>query len=227
MFYRLKAGRLWREIDLRPLSEIPGDIITRATTNSLRWDVLAWGLVDPTQIAVLDAAPMRLIRDLYDEWQKDSGIGVDEICQLLALIDKHSEALEADLIDKGLRLRDCPTPAFNWRDLWVLVRHSSRNSHIVGAANPDVAYWDHHAMLQAAMIDSLNWLVWAKTEKAAKGGDPPDPLVRPGVEPKPVRAGSKVKPMTLSKLREHAGLHGPTTDDDEDRQRKIAAAFTK
>ncbi len=41
---------------------------------------------------------------------------------LLELIDQHREALEFELIREGLRLRDLPSEAFDWRDLYVLVR---------------------------------------------------------------------------------------------------------
>jgi hypothetical protein len=225
MFYRIKVGGQWREIDLRPLAEVPGDVIANAQPDGLIWDVFAWGMVDPMQMMVLDQTPMRLIRGLWHEWQQDSSIQVNDIRQLLDLIDKHSEALEADLIDKGLRLRDCPSPQFNWRDLWVLVRYSGRNSNIVGASNPDLAGWDKQSMLQAQACDALNWLVWAQTEDAAKGNDPPDLIVRPGVKPKEIRPGSKTKPRPISEIRQLAGLD-PSADEIE-RSKKIAAAFRR
>jgi hypothetical protein len=222
MFYRIKVLGQWREIDLRPLAEVPGDVISNARPDSVMWDVFAWGMVNPMQMAVLDQASMRLIRALWWEWQHDSSIQVNDIRQLLALIDQHAEALEADLIDKGLRLRNCPSPQFNWRDLWVFVRYCGRHSNIVGVTNPDLAGWDKHAMLQARACDALNWLVWAQTEDAQEGGDPPDLIVRPGVEPKPVRPGSNVKPRPVSEIRKLAGLDDQS---DDERKKKIFAAF--
>lgn len=221
--YRIQIGRRWHEVELRSLAEIPREIVSRATDDSIVWESFVWGMIDAAQIAVLDRAPMRHVLGLWREWQKDSGIEINQIRKLLALIDKHSEPLEVDLIDKGLRLRDCPSPQFNWRDLSVLVRFSGPHSNLFGATSPKTAGWDRLAMLMADAVDDLNWLVWAKTKAAADGGDPPDPLERPGVKSKQGRPGAKTKPMPISKIREKAGLD--QTQDPDERRKKINAAF--
>ena len=205
MHYRLRVTHRWYEVELRPISEVPLEVIRAATPHSLIWDVFAWGMVDSS---LLDHAPMSRIKALWEDWQKDCGITITEIRQLANLIDQHSEALEMDLIEKGLRLRDCPSPGFTWHDLRIIVQHAAPNSHIVAATQPERAGWDKEAMLLAQAVDALNWLVWAKTEAAAKGGQPPDPIQRPGIKARPVRPGSKTKPMPISKIREHAGI-GP------------------
>lgn len=57
------------------------------------------------------------------------------IVGLTELIDKHSEAIEFDLIALGLRLRDIGA-TFNWRDLLVIVRRSARDSALNRDINP-------------------------------------------------------------------------------------------
>jgi len=49
--------------------------------------------------------------------------------------------------------------------------------------NPD-HLWDLHAMLLAALVDEVRALRWEESRLAGvKGIRPPDPIVRPGVEP--------------------------------------------
>lgn len=225
--YRFKVGGRWREFDLRSLTQLPASVLTHATDESLMWEIFSWGMHDFIQgMLVLDAAPMRLIREIYDEWQKDSQIEVEEIWGLLTLIGEHGGALEADLLAAGLRLRDCPSEAFSWRDLWVFVTYADVNSHIVAATNPERAGWDKHAMLLATIADDTGWLHWAKTQSAADGGMPPDRIIRPGVLPRPIRPGSKTKPMTVARVRELAGLDKMHEGlSDEDYQRKLERAF--
>lgn len=221
--YRIQIGRRWYEVELRPLTEIPREIVGGATEDSIVWDAFTWGMIDAAQIAVLDRAPMRHILGLWREWQKDSGIEIGQIRKLLALIDKHSEPLEADLIDKGMRLRDCPSPEFNWRDLSVFVKFVGPHTHIFRATSPKKAGWDKLSMLMADAVDDLNWLVWVQTKAAHDGGDPPEQIERPGVKSKQGRPGAKTKPMPISKIREKAGLD--STPDGDERRRKINAAF--
>jgi Family of unknown function (DUF5361) len=225
--YRVNVGRLVREIDLRPLSELPASVILNATPGGLMWDVFAWGMVDSAQVAVLDHAPMRRVMALFEDWERDSGVTVGEIRHLIALHEKHPEELEMDLIDRGLRWRNCPSPEFNWRDLRLVVSYSSVDSHIVGATNPKRAGWNNFTMLMADMVDALNWLVWAKTEAAQKNGSPPAQIERPGVAGPQSRPGAKVKPTPLSRMKEISGWnkrHG-VEEEPETKRRKVLAAF--
>jgi len=184
------------------------------------WDVFAWGLVDSAHMAVLDQAPMRRIHELYEQWEKDSGVTVDEIHQMLALHKKYPEQLEVDLIDRGLRWRNCPSPEFNWRDLLLVIRYSSGDSHIVKASDPKRGGWTNLTMMIADLIDGVNWLVWSKTEAAQKGGSPPPPIERPGVKGPQSRPGSKVKPSTMSRIKELSGWNKRHGEEDQDRRRR-------
>lgn len=42
--------------------------------------------------------------------------------------------------------------------------------------------WGSTEYLLALAVDALHWLVWSKTEAAAKRGKPPKPIPRPGVD---------------------------------------------
>jgi len=224
--YRMKIARVWREFDLRDLGEVPKDVVLQSTSEGLIWEMLQWGLVDRANIVVIDQAPMRLINDLYKQWQQDSGIQVEEeLFQILAIIDKRSGPLEADLIDMGMRLRDFPSERHTWHDLWVIMSHFGYHSHLFGAMYPERAGWDKNNMLLADIADSNNWLVWAKSRAAQEGGAPPDRIVRPGVKNEH-RPGSRVKPSPRSKIRKLAGLDEPEAQrSPKERKSLLEAAF--
>jgi hypothetical protein len=103
------------------------------------------------------------------------------ILSLLDLCDQHGEALEADLIDHGVRLRDVGTEAFTWRDLYVLVRHAKRDSALMRAMHPDTYRWGLAEYMLADLIDTANWLMWAKTEDGRKNRRRPKRYPRPGM----------------------------------------------
>lgn len=110
------------------------------------------------------------------------GRGVREldggIAGLLTLIDEHKEPLEFDLIRLGLRLRHCPSPEFNWRDLWVICRRLGRDSELYKALNPeDDTSWSVTDYLLAMIADNTQFRLW----QAANGkGKKPRPVPRPG-----------------------------------------------
>lgn len=183
------------------------------------WLILGWA---SGEVNAFDDMPMRKIRALFRQWEKDSHIELVEIRSLLALIEKHSAPLEADLIKAGLRLRHCPSTEFNWRDLWVFVAYMDPSSSLYSAVNPDAGGWTRTNMLLADIADSASWLVWSKTRAASKGGTPPDRIPRPGVAKKKHRDGSKVKPAPLQRIRE---VYGISEASDPFRARKIATAF--
>lgn len=110
-----------------------------------------------------------------------------EIVALADLIGEHGEAIEFDLLGLGYRLRwlDNPTQDFNWRDLWVLVRHLGPQSALhVAVHGREESEWTLANHLLALIVDNTALNVWMKTEgaqkKPAKGR--PKPVPRPGVE---------------------------------------------
>lgn len=224
--YRVKVKRQWHEFDFKPIAEVPEEILMTGTPESQVWALLSWGLLDPAQMDVLDSMPMRHIWDMIEFWEADSHITITEIRSAIQTIEEHRAPLEADLINLGLRLRDCPSPQFNWRDLWIIVSYSGVNTNLVAEAHPDRAGWDKHAMLLADIADNTDWLVWAKTKDAQEGGEPPPRHVRPGVKNPEPRKGSKVKASPISKIREVYKLDERHAQQDLlSRQRQLEAVF--
>src|SRR5690606_40071311 len=75
---------------------------------------------------------------------------------------------------------------------------------------PDSAQWDHHAMLLAAIIDSLNIQVWQGGNR--RRADFPRPIPRPGVEDKHERkfGGKPVEIEDMQKFLERKRAGGTT-----------------
>jgi hypothetical protein len=204
-----------QKVALKTLAEIPADVVESGDV----WQILRWAAID---LQPFDEAPMRKIRSLIKRWEKDSTVTMNQVRSMIALIKRHSDALEADLLGIGLRLRHCPSPEFNWRDLWVFISHIGVDSKLYAATNPESAGWNKTNMLIAEAVDYLGWLQWAKTKSASEGGNPPDRVPRPGVQPNPARKGSKVKPVPIDKLREVFNLD---ERNDPARDRKLHNIF--
>lgn len=106
------------------------------------------------------------------------------IAGLTVLLDDEEKraAIEADLIDRGMRLRWFPSPDYSWRDLYVIVKHLGQESNFGRVSIGDDAVWTFQAQLQATMVDYLRLLFWTKTKDGSKGRNPPKPIPRPGVD---------------------------------------------
>lgn len=61
--------------------------------------------------------------------------------------------------------------------------------------HPDEAEWGNLEMLMAGAVDALNWLVWAKTKDGSRNRNQPEPIKRPGVEPKIKRVKGQAVPI--------------------------------
>lgn len=109
---------------------------------------------------------------------REVGYEAGGILSLVHLIDEHGEALEFDLIALGLRLRDCPSPEFNWRDLFVVCRYLGRDSRLYGVMNPDDdTSWGVAEYLLATVVDNGNARLW---QEGGGKGKKPKPVARPG-----------------------------------------------
>lgn len=120
------------------------------------------------------------------------------IASLDALIEAHPQAIRADLIDRGKQLEDLGTPALSWANFAAIVAWLPPASALGRTFNPDWM-WGLQEMLLADVVDSLRWLVWAKTKDAQKGRNRPKPVPRPGV-PKPERIGDKASVADMNQF---------------------------
>lgn len=121
---------------------------------------------------------------------------------------KKCAALEFDMIERGMRLRDFPSGTHTWRDLLVIVQCLDNGSAYYRACNEDDWSWDMNNMLSAAAVDALNMLVWMKTEDAQKGRNRPSRIIRPGVtdDSHDVKSFGKGSSMPANVLAEKFGL---------------------
>ena len=125
------------------------------------------------------------------------------ILSLEALIQAYPQAVKADLIDRGLRLRDLGTDALTWDDLNAIVETLGLRpeSALYRTLVPDWA-WGLQEMLTADVADTLRRLWWAKTKDGQKGRNPPKQIPRPGVA-KPERIGDA--PVPIADMNEFLG----------------------
>lgn len=104
------------------------------------------------------------------------------ILSLQAFCDEHQEAIAADLIRLGLRLRNVGTPDFEWCDLRAIIASSDKTTALFRELHPKEWEWDLQTHLLADAVDLLHLLVWFKTKDGSKGRNRPKPYPRPGVE---------------------------------------------
>lgn len=189
-------------IRLPDLNLVAADTIRTAFDtgkNERTWSLLE-ALASAETITILDKQPTSYLVDLIERWGTHSGISIGELFDLTKIIKRHGLALEADLIDKGLRLRNCPNVDFDWHDLKVIVAYSSVHSRLYSAWQPDAAGWDTQTMLLAFIADLLNWRNWTLTPEGSKNRNRPKPIPRPGVKA-PRSEGSRPQASKLSDIR--------------------------
>ena len=107
-----------------------------------------------------------------------------------ALLEEHGEAVEFDLIARGLRLRQLGTDVLSWRDLLAIIRWLPTDSALLRSMNPDADRWKLSQYLLADMTESLRWLMWSKTSDGQQGRNRPQPITRPGMKPDRERLGT-------------------------------------
>jgi hypothetical protein len=180
---RERVTHVTRHFTFADLTVMPLSIITDSwgrSAEAVMWAALEWAL-PAEQFATLDDMPLSAVRQQVSAWEAHHQITLEEMIGLARTIKNHPLELEADLIEIGLRLRNCPTPEFNWRDLYVIVKTRGPHSNLYAAVFPDKAGWDLPAQLAAEGVDVLRWLQWAKSEAAQDPSTMPKPIPRPGV----------------------------------------------
>ncbi|MFD4459796.1 DUF5361 domain-containing protein [Nocardia sp. NPDC058480] len=127
------------------------------------------------------------------------------ILSLDALVEEHGEAIEYDIIAHGLRLRHLGSDVLSWRDLRAIIKWLPSGSALSRALDPSGQHWQLNQHLLADMVDSLRWLVWAKTEDARHGRGRPDPVPRPGVKSGRERIGTAVSIDRMNEFLDWSG----------------------
>jgi hypothetical protein len=145
------------------------------------------------------------------------GSGLGEITSLAALLERHCEALEADLARYyRVDLRDLwrGGGALTYRRLQVLLDHLPPESATMTALREEFTDdelsamaknaepsghgpWSHPDLLLAGISDRLDWVIWAIFAVQGGKGDRPTPMPRPGVGP----AVPALDDLTLTRLR--------------------------
>jgi hypothetical protein len=146
------------------------------------------------------------------------------IARLKALAEEHGEELEADLLAApgNLRLRNCPSEDFNWRDLKVFVKFVGVRSHLYRKLFPESADWDLSNQLLASIIDIQRWFQWVRMGADDSGVPPPDPIERPGVSKRKAdhRRGNAPRSETNRVLKMRL-----TDEEDPNRKAKVRKMF--
>ncbi|MEG9248005.1 DUF5361 domain-containing protein [Arthrobacter sp. Soc17.1.1.1] len=129
---------------------------------------------------------------------------------LAELIQEGGEALEAleyELIGRGLRLRNVGSRKFNWRDLYVIIRHLPEDSamHRRLAVIDEDSIWTPEMMVTAEVLDLVAYLVWFQTKDGQSGRNRPKPFPRPGHRPKK----EDYAPLPTSEMLEWLGWTAP------------------
>lgn len=165
------------------------------------WELLDL-IADEDTLNVIDSIAMGYLGKILEQWEVQSNIRVGEAFQLITILNipAKREALSADLIKAGMRLRNFPSPEHTWTDLKIFIRYLDVHSALYGLVYPDRAGWDKQNMLLANIADSLTWLQWAKTKDGSKGRNRPKPIPRPGVKQNQPK-GAQVRPAPLSQVK--------------------------
>lgn len=114
---------------------------------------------------------------------------------LLELIGQHQEAVEFELLAHGFRLRDVGSEAFNWRDLYVLVRRWQKqpgNALAEGVQGHPV--WTVAEQILAIIADVLAYANWQRLKK--RSAPKPKRLPRPWEKKRSRQLGSDPIPIS-------------------------------
>jgi hypothetical protein len=121
-----------------------------------------------------------------------------------------------------LRLRDCPSERFNWRDLRVFVKYVGVSSNLYRKLFPEASDWDLSNQLLASVIDLMRWFQWVKLGATESGMPAPDPIERPGVKKR--RGDHRRGNATRSETNRELGMR-LTDEEDPDRKAKLRNIF--
>lgn len=105
------------------------------------------------------------------------------ILGLADVLRDHGGAVEADLIDRGFRLRWIGEEDFTIRDVLTIIENLPGESALARKLNPDSWMWSHTDHLLALVYDRLAEHNWMISRDGQRNVNRPKPLPRPGIEP--------------------------------------------
>lgn len=132
------------------------------------------------------------------------------IIGLFEFVAEHEGAIESDLIDKGLRLRQVGVEDFNCEDILTVIRYAGEGTALYRELNPDGWMWSHTDYLLAMVYDKLAEHNWMISKDGSKGIKRPKPIPRPGLvdennETKQITG----KPVTIEEMERMLGNDAP------------------
>lgn len=101
------------------------------------------------------------------------------IIGLLQLPREQWQAIESDLLDKGLAVSDLFNGRLTWRALAAMVAHSRRDTALMRTVYEEQVAWGPTEQLLADAVDALNLQTWLASD--TKKSKRPKPIKRPGV----------------------------------------------
>lgn len=125
------------------------------------------------------------------------------ILSLDVLVEGHQEAVESDLIDRGLRLRHLGSASFNWNDLRAIITCARPDSALARSIHPDEWQWQLNEILLAEIVDMQHLLWWAKTTAGHEGRNRPKRWPRPGIQDDAERYGND--PVSIQEMNQFLG----------------------
>ncbi|QOP66606.1 tail assembly chaperone [Microbacterium phage Lahqtemish] len=133
---------------------------------------------------------------LLEAWQADSGLTMGGILGLARDVLTPApirQALQYDLLMRGLTLDKLGTEAFSWYDLAAVVKHLQAEPASSLAKELHGPVWSVEAQLLAIIADSLAMANWQRAGK--KNAQKPKPITRPWEKPKTTAFGSDAIPI--------------------------------
>lgn len=114
---------------------------------------------------------------------RDHGGGIRGLAQLIA---QHGEAIEFELIERGLRIDRLGSKHLTWRDLKVIVRHLPPGNALERARMGEAAQWGRDTYLLALIADQLGLANWQRA--GDRNRKKPKPVPRPTLPGAPASA---------------------------------------
>lgn len=122
------------------------------------------------------------------------GRGAGGIAGLVALIEQHGGALEADLRHYYQRgLRDLAEGRVTWRELLAYVRHLPATCQVAAEIHGDAAAWSATDRLLADVFDVLAMANWQRGGN--KNAPRPKPYPRPRSKQETAALGRRLKKL--------------------------------